>query len=177
MAGKHEPSSGGSFYLSLATAALRFVLVIAALALGVFVLSRAFPSGDEATPITPTQPASPADTETTPPPEVTTEPEAPATHEPSEIALQVLNGTDIGGLAADAAEILETDGYDVRTVDDAQSKPYEVTEIFFKRAFETDATILRDQYFPGAELQDTAPDAQISITIILGEDYATEQGA
>lgn len=177
MAGKHEPSSGGSFYLSLATAALRFVLVIAALALGVFVLSRAFPSGDEAAPITPTQPVSPAATETTPPPEVTTEPEAPATHEPSEIALQVLNGTDIGGLAADAAEILETDGYDVQTVDDAQSKPYEVTEIFFKRAFEADATILRDQYFPGAELQDTAPDAQISITIILGEDYAAEQGA
>lgn len=177
MAGKHEPSSGGSFYLSLATAALRFVLVIAALALGVFVLSRAFPSGDEAAPIAPAQPVSPAGTETTPPPEVTTEPEAPATHEPSEIALQVLNGTDIGGLAADAAEILETDGYDVQTVDDAQSKPYEVTEIFFKRAFEADATILRDQYFPGAELQDTAPDAQISITIILGEDYAAEQGA
>lgn len=176
MAGKHEPSSGGSFYLSLATAALRFVLVIAALALGVFVLSKAFPSGDEAAPITPTQPASPA-AETTPPPEVTTEPEAPATHEPGEIALQVLNGTDIGGLAADAAEILETDGYDVQTVDDAQSKPYEITEIFFKRAFEADATILRDQYFAGAELQDTAPDAQISITIILGEDYAAEQGA
>jgi hypothetical protein len=177
LAGRHEPSSGGSFYLSLATAALRFVLVIAALALGVFVLSRAFPSEDEAAPITPTQPASPAGTETTPPPEVTTEPEAPATHEPGEIALQVLNGTDIGGLAADAAEILETDGYDVQTVDDAQSKPYEVTEIFFKRAFEADATILRDQYFTGAELQDTAPDAQISITIILGEDYAAEQGA
>jgi len=177
LAGKHEPSSGGSFYLSLATAALRFVLVIAALALGVFVLSKAFPSGDEAAPITPTQPASPADAETTPPPEVTTEPEAPATHDPSEIALQVLNGTDIGGLAADAAEILEADGYDVQTVDDAQSKPYEVTEIFYKRAFEADATILRDQYFRGAELQDTAPDAQVSITIILGEDYANAQGA
>ncbi len=176
MAGKHEPSSGGSFYLSLATAALRFVLVIAALALGVFVLSKAFPSGDQAAPITPTQPISPA-TETTPPPEVTTEPEAPVTHEPGEIALQVLNGTNVGGLAADAAEILETDGYDVRTVDDAQSKPYEVTEIFFKRAFEADAAVLRDQYFPGAELQDTAPDAQVSITVILGEDYANEQGA
>lgn len=177
MAGKHEPSSGGSFYLSLATAALRFVLVIAALALGIFVLSKAFPSGDEAAPITPAQPTEPTVTETTPSPEVTTEPEAPATHEPSEIALQVLNGTEVGGLAADAAEVLEADGYDVRTVDDAQSKPYEVTEIFFKRAFEADAGALRDQYFPGAELQDTAPDAQVSITIILGEDYAAAQGA
>lgn len=177
MAGKHEPSSGGSFYLSLATAALRFALVIAALALGVFVLSRAFPSGDEATPIGPTQPASPAATETASPPEVTTEPEPPATNEPSEIAVQVLNGTDVSGLAADAAEILEADGYDIRTVGDAQNKPYAVTEIFFKRAFEADAAILGDEYFPGAELQDTAPDAQVSITVILGEDYAEAQGA
>ena len=177
MAGKHEPSSGGSFYLSLATAALRFVLVVAALALGVFVLSKAFPTGGEATPIAPSQPEPEAATETTPPPEVTTEPEAPVTHEPSEIALQVLNGTDVGGLAADAAEILETDGYDVRTVDDAENKPYEVTEISFKRAFEADAAVLRDQYFQGAELLDAAPDAQAQITIILGEDYATAQEA
>lgn len=175
MAGKHEPSSGGSFYLSLATAALRFVLVVAALALGVFVLSKAFPTGGEAAPLSPSQPASPAGTETTPPPEVTTEPEEPVTHEPSEIRLQVLNGTDEAGLAADAAEVLEVDGYDVRTVDDAPNKPYEVTEIFFKRAFEADAGVLRDQYFGGAELQDTAPDAQVSITIILGEDYAAAQ--
>jgi hypothetical protein len=175
LAGRHEPSSGGSFYLSLATAALRFVLVVAALALGVFVLSKAFPTGGQASPIMPSQQASPTATETTPPPEVTTEPEAPQTHEPGEITLQVLNGTDVAGLAADAADILETDGYDVATVDDAPSKPYEVTEIFFKRAFEADAGVLRDQYFRGAELQDTAPDAQVSITIILGEDYAATQ--
>ncbi len=177
MAGKHEPSSGGSFYLSLATAALRFVLVVAALALGVFVLSKAFPTGDQAAPVTPSQPTSPTAAETTPPPEETTEAQAPATHEPGEIRLQVLNGTDVGGLAADAAEVLEADGYDVATVDDAQSKPYEVTEIFFKRDFEADAEALRDRYFPDAELQDTAPDAQVSITIILGEDYAVAQGA
>jgi hypothetical protein len=176
LAGKHEPSSGGSFYLSLATAALRFVLVVAALALGVFVLSKAFPTDGAATPIRPSQPSSPAATET-PPPEVTTEPEAPETHEASEISLQVLNGTDVAGLAADAAEVLEADGYDVATVDDAPSKPYAVTEIFFKRAFEGDAGVLRDQYFQGAELQDTAPDAQVSITVILGEDYVAAQEA
>ena len=177
MAGKHEPSSGGSFYLSLATAALRFVLVVAAIALGVFVLSRAFPTGDQASPVAPLQPVSPTATETTPPSEVTTEPEAEPTHDPSEIALQVLNGTDVAGLAADAAEVLEADGYDVRTIDDAPSKPYAVTEIFFKRRFETDAGVLRDQYFQGAELQNTAPDAQVSITVILGEDYAVAEEA
>jgi hypothetical protein len=177
LAGKHEPSSGGSFYLSLATAALRFVLVVAALALGVFVLSKAFPTDGAASPIGPSQPSSPAATETTSPPEVTTEPEEQVTHEPSEIRLQVLNGTDVAGLASDAAEVLEADGYDVATVDDAPSKPYAVTEIFFKRAFEADAGVLRDQYFQGAELQDTAPDAQVSITVILGEDYAGAQEA
>ena len=40
MAGRHEPPSRTSFYLSVATAALRAVLVVAALALGVFILSK-----------------------------------------------------------------------------------------------------------------------------------------
>ena len=172
MAGRHEPSSGGSFYLSLATAALRAALVIAAFALGIFVLSKAFPSGGEAVPITPTQTTPPPATGASPAPEVTTEPETPPTHEPSEIAIQVLNGTDVQGLAEDTAALLEDEGYEVTTIEDAQNKPYEVTEIFFKKRFEADAEVLRDSYFPGAELQDTAPDAPEDITVIVGLDYA-----
>jgi hypothetical protein len=176
LAGRHEPSSGGSFYLSLATAALRAILVVAALALGIFVLSRAFPSGEEAAPVTPGGPATTAPpAETSPPPEQTT-PDAPQTHEPSEVSIQVLNGTDVAGLGAETAEVLEAEGYDVPTIEDAQNKPYEVTEIFFKRQFEADAQALRDRFFPGAELQNTAPDAAVSITVILGLDYAQAQG-
>lgn len=176
MAGRHEPSSGGSFFLSLATAGLRALLVIAALALGIFVLSKAFPSGGEAAPITPTQTTPPPATGTSPAPDVTTEPQEPATNEPGDIRIQVLNGTDISGLAESTGEALQDDGYDVQTFGDAQNKPYEVTEIFYKRRFEADAAVLRDTYFPGAELMDTAPDAQVDVTVIIGEDYAAAQG-
>jgi hypothetical protein len=176
LAGRHEPSSGGSFYLSLATAALRAILVIAALALGIFVLSRAFPSGEEAAPVTPGgAPTTAPPTGTSPAPDATT-PEAPPTHQPSEISIQVLNGTDAAGLGQDTAELLEDEGYDVPTIGDAQNKPYEVTEIFFKRRFEADAAVLRDRFFPGAELHNTAPDAAVAITVILGLDYAQGQG-
>ncbi|MDQ4005206.1 MAG: hypothetical protein M3135_02760, partial [Actinomycetota bacterium] len=86
----------------MATAVLRAGLVVAALALGLFVLSKAFPSGDEGTATVP-----PGGTETAPP--VSPSPTAPATsptggggggggtteepRDPSEVELQVLNGS------------------------------------------------------------------------------------
>lgn len=177
MAGRHEPSSGGSFWLSLVTAALRAALVVAAFVLGIFVLSRAFPTGGEGAPVTPSETGAPGGA-TSPAPEVTTEsPAAPATHEPGEIMVQILNGTDVQGLAEDTAGVLEDDGYDVQTIGDAQNKPYEISEIFFKRRFEADAQALAETYFPGAELKDTAPDADVSITVILGVDYAEQQAS
>lgn len=150
--------------------------MVAAFALGIFVLSRAFPTGGEGAPVTPSETTPPAGA-TSPAPEVATESPAPTTREPSEIRVQVLNGTDVQGLADDTAGLLEDEGYDVREIADAQNKPYEITEIFFKRGFEADAQALADTYFPGAELKDTAPDAPVSITVILGLDYAEQQGA
>jgi hypothetical protein len=184
LAGRHEPSSRGSFYLSVATAGLRAVLVIAAVVLGVFVLSRAFPTGGEAIiPTTPDQaPTSPAPTSPAPTGDQgggdggggAGQPEA---HDPSEIRLQILNGTDVSGLAADTQVTLEEQGYRVVTVGDAQDKPVERTTISFKRDYRADARVLRDQLFADAQLETAAPDADAHITITLGTDYAESQGA
>jgi hypothetical protein len=180
LAGRHEPGSGGSFYLSLATAALRAVLVVAAVVLGVFVLSRAFPSDDQVTPpTTPGQgePTSPAPT--SPSATETPDGEQPVqeTHDPAEIRMQILNGTEVGGLAADTQATLEDAGWNVVTVGDAQNKPVEITIITFARRYRADAEVLEAEFFPGAELQQAAPDADADITVTLGVDYAEAQGA
>jgi hypothetical protein len=177
LAGRHEPGSRGSFYFSLATAALRAVLVLAAVVLGVFVLSKAFPTGGEASvPVTPDEMA------TTPAP---TTPPADGeetggggggggqleTHDPADIRVQVLNDTDVSGLAADTAALLEDEGYQVPTVDDYQGS-VEQTTIFFRPPFRLDAQALRDSTFTTAQLEEADPDLRgVDLTVVLAEDY------
>jgi hypothetical protein len=173
LAGRHEPSSGGSFYLSVATAALRAALVIAAFALGIFVLSKAFPGSEATAPSTPqgsTSP-SPQPTESSPGPQASTEPQPSETHDPNEVTVQILNGTDVGGLAEDTAMLLEDEGYDVPTFGNAQ-QDYDATQIFYRPAFQADAESLQQRFFPTAELSKGAPNANADITIVLEADYS-----
>jgi hypothetical protein len=157
----------------LATAALRGLLVVAALALGFFVLSKAFPSGDE--PL-----ATPSGTAGSPLPTVSPSPAESPTRDvqeprdPGEIRVQVLNGTEVSGLASDTAETLEEAGYDIVTVADAESA-YEVTTIFHTPKFRLDAQILRDNYFQTAVLEVADPDVKADITVNIGSDYVDSQ--
>ena len=172
MAGRHGPPSQTTFYLSLATAALRGLLVAAALALGFFVLSKAFPSGDTTPTSTPG-----GQQETTAVPPVSPSPSevptrnVPETKDPSEITVQVLNGTDISGLASDTAQILEEAGYQISTIADAATS-YEVTTIFHVPKRKADAQLLRDAFFPGAVLEVAGDDIKVDITVNVGADYA-----
>jgi LytR cell envelope-related transcriptional attenuator len=181
LAGRHEPGSRGSFYLSLATAALRAVLVVAAVVLGVFVLSKAFPSGDQGTvPVTPDETAT-SPTPTTPPADGEQGGGGgggqPETHDPADIRVQVLNDTDVSGLAADTAALLEEEGYQVPTVDDYQGD-VERTTIFFRPPFRADAEALRDSMFPTAQLEEADPDLRgVDLTVVLAEDYVEAQEA
>ena len=172
MAGRHEPPSQTTFYLSLATAALRGLLVVAALALGLFVLSKAFPSGD--TPPTTTPGGQETLTTASPiSPLPTDQPtrEVPEPKDPSEITLQVLNGTDVSGLASDTAQLLEDQGYQISTIADAQTS-YEVTTLFHKPKAKADAQFLADAIFPGALLEVAGDDIKVDITVNIGADYA-----
>ena len=175
MAGRHGPPSQTTFYLSLATAALRGLLVVGALALGFLVLSKAFPPGDSAPVSTPgdqeetltltTAPTSPAPTGKQSPRG------QPTPLDPSEITLQVLNGTDVSGLAASTAETLEQEGYQISTIADAETT-YEVTTLFHKPKRKADAQLLRDAFFPGAVLEVADESVKVDITVNIGADYA-----
>jgi hypothetical protein len=178
LAGRHEPKATGSFYLSLATAALRGALLVAAVVLGVFVLSRAFPSTGEDTP-----PVAPAETPTEAPteepggggmasPRAGQEPEEPPP--PEDVTLQVLNGTDADGLAAEAADMLEAEGYQIDNIDNA-NQSYEVTTLFFHPRSEAAATALQTDFFPDAQLEEGARDLAVDVSVILGADYAAAQ--
>lgn len=175
MAGRHEPPSQTTFYLSLATAALRGLLVVGALALGFLVLSKAFPSGDGAPVTTPGEQQETLTTLPTPPPETETPGRTPPSPlDASEITIQVLNGTDVSGLASDTAELLEEAGYQISTIADAETS-YDVTTIFHKPKRKVEAQILQGGFFPTATLEVADEDVKVDITVNVGADYAATQ--
>jgi LytR cell envelope-related transcriptional attenuator len=178
---KHEPSSSSSFVISLATAALRGILVVAALVVGILILSRAFPTGGSAG--APTVP-SPTETEEPQTPTQTQTPTAPPTQadecpDAAEVPpIQVLNGTTVTGLAADAAERLVQMGYKVpeAAISNAASSDYQTSIVLAKRAEAQAADCLAQEEFRGAEREVQDQDAEYDITVILGVDYANRQG-
>jgi len=183
VAGSHEPGSQGSFYLSLATAGLRFVLVIAAVVLGIFVLTRAFPTAGEQAPSGSQQPTvapspSPSPTES-PAEDEGEEPPAEEQVQLEGVAVQVQNGSSTTGLAAETAERLqERTGVTIEEIGNA-SRNYETTTIFFQRGFRAEAEELRRVFFDGnAEIARASSDAaaDVELIVVLGEDYAESQG-
>jgi hypothetical protein len=171
--GRHEPPSRASFWASLATAALRAALVAAAVILGVFVLSRAFPTAGQAPSVT-ESPTTPVEETESPAAPTEESPAAPEPRNPSRVTLQVLNGTDVTGLAAETAELLEQEGYNIITITDAD-RAYETTTLFYHPDAEVDAQSLQQNFFPEAVLERSAPDAEVDVTVILGDDYAAAQ--
>jgi hypothetical protein len=133
------------------------------------------PTGSES--VEPTDPASPTETQS-PAPEL--EPQVDG------VMIQVLNGTDAAGLAAQAEQFLLAKGYDsALPPDDAAQKGVPDTIVYFRTGDdaeqnEVDAANLAKKYLKGVEATvkplnaaldaDVAPKAQI--VIVLGQDYA-----
>lgn len=180
MAGKHEPESKGSFYLSLATATLRAGLVIAAVVLGIVVLSRAFPSAETGGQGQPQSQPSPVIPTTVPPESPTAGPspvvESPVPTESPEVAgvqIQVQNGTNETGLAATSAEQLEELGYVVESVGNA-ARNYEQSTLFYRKDSQVEAEHLNATYFGGAALLERKQGEEnpdIRIIVVLGLDF------
>lgn len=178
MTGKHEPESKGSFYLSLATATLRAGLVIAAIVLGIVVLSKAFPSADTGGE-TPSAQPSPVIPTTSPTEEPIVGPSPVETPDPTEspevtgVAIQVQNGTNETGLAAETAEQLEGLGYVVEGVGNA-ARNYEQSTLFFRRDSRAEAEHLNTTFFEGAaalERKQGDQNPDIRIIVVLGLDF------
>lgn len=179
MAGRHEPASRGSFYVSLATAGLRFALVIAAVVLGIFVLTRAFPTASERTPQgqEPTAAPSPSPSPMTSPTQAQPTPTEEAVTLRG-VTVEIQNGTSTTGLAAETADKLKKDlGVRIAKIGNA-SRDYEATTIFFQQGSREEARELRRAFFGGnAELERTSGDtaAEAQLVVVLGMDYAESQ--
>lgn len=169
MAGKHEPPSTGSFYLSVATSTLRAAIIVAAIVLGGVVLANAFPGTVAETPRT--------GVTTTPGPSPTptgTRPASPAPAVEGAI-LQVLNGTSIDGLATETAGCLRDAGAVIP--DENLGEPpedYAITTLLFVPGQRPLAEVLEGRFFPearvvGRQVDPDFPDVQV--TVILGDDY------
>lgn len=162
----------------MTTATLRAGLVVAAVVLGVFVLSKAFPTGSDdgprAQPPVPTTPTeSPEPTES--PPDQMPTPEPGRSPEVQGVPIQVQNGTDETGLAAATAEDLQALGYSIESVGNAP-RNYDETTLFFQKGSRLEAEHLRDTFFGGqAVLERIAGDQNpdIRLVVVLGFDYAT----
>jgi hypothetical protein len=183
VSGRHETGSRSGFYISVTTAVLRAGLVIAAVVLGVFVLTKAFPEGGTeaqtqtpgSTTPSPTDAASPpATVAPTTSPGQTQSPAAPVNLDGATV--QVLNGTNEDGLAAATAQNLEQLGVEILGVGNA-ARTYPITTLFYRPSdSQALADALAQAQFPGAKLEPATnnlePDVQV--TVVLGEDYAAQ---
>ncbi|WP_299952289.1 LCP family protein [uncultured Modestobacter sp.] len=110
------------------------------------------------------------DAEPEAPAEETTTPEAPATAAPSDVSVEVYNGSGTSGLAGSAGTALTGAGFDVTLTANADSSDYTVTEVRYAAGDEALANTLLAQV-PGATL--TAADDATSGTVqlVLGSDF------
>lgn len=178
MAGKHEPSSHASFYLSLSTAALRAALVIGAVVLGIFVLAKAFPTGGDRSIEVPPAAEDPQEDATEPPPDDGQDEQTGGGTTPppdlSGLEIQVLNGTDVSNLAGCTAQALEQEETFQGVTTGDSTQPYERSTIFHLRRARAAAEYLQRTYFANAELMAAATGAEVPLSIVLGDDYADQ---
>lgn len=178
MPGKHAPDSPASFYWSLARAATG---AAAALGLVVAIVLVAVNSRDGSPAATPTETgtgrATPTQVRTTEPtdePTTVTSPTEEQLVPRARIRVDVLNGTDTAGLAADTAEDIRSEGYERILVGnaDADGRPYRTT-IFYEEGFEDEAQRLLADVPSLLRIRPKRATTQGegNLTVILGDDY------
>ncbi|MGK5113044.1 MULTISPECIES: LCP family protein [unclassified Geodermatophilus] len=97
-------------------------------------------------------------------------PEAPATVAPAEVSVDVLNGSGISGLAADAATDLEAGGFVVASTGNADSSDYEQTIVRYAAGDEALATTLAGA-IPGAVAEASEDATSGTVQLVLGTDF------
>lgn len=159
----------------MGTGALRLAIVVALVAGGALILTRAFPeAGAGATPTrSPSPTATPTSSPTATAPPRTFEPEPP-----EKVRFAVYNGTFQVGAAGETQQRLEDEGFRAaQDADDWPEKPIARTVVYFVAGGQAkaDATFVRDRYFPGARVQRYPQDGpeldpRAEVVILIGED-------
>jgi hypothetical protein len=179
LAGKHEPPTRTSFYLSLSASTLKVGIVIAALVGGVFVIAKAFP-GNTSESFLPSPKAGVTHTTPSASPTTPRTTKAPTRHANKNIVVLVLNGSGGTGLAGLFSNTLKNADFQVKTPANA---PRRATTIIYYRSdskadYSADAEALKAKYFndlKGVVVRkapsSVPPDVNIEVT--LGTDFAS----
>lgn len=166
----------------------RIVVIVALLVVGAAVLANGFadggsalqpgggPSGSAAASETPSgSPSAPTSPTASP---------TPAPQDPSEVLIQVFNGTNVTGLGATAETFLEGKGYTINAgALDAPSKPVAKTIVYYRGGAdaaqnESNATRMAKKYFKGAKVMELDPgiddlvEKTTQLAVVVGDDYA-----
>jgi LCP family protein required for cell wall assembly len=97
-------------------------------------------------------------------------PAPPATVAPSEVSVDVFNGSGISGLAAEAAGELEAAGFTVGSTGNADSTDYSTTTIRYAAGDEALAATLAAQ-IPGSVSEVSGDATSGTVQLVLGEDF------
>ncbi len=174
MAGKHEPSTKTSFYISLATSTLRALVIAGAVVIGAVVLSKGFAEtpnkalGGGGTTAVHTTP--PGTTPSTHPPS-TRPPTTPKSPPIKGVTVQIYNGAGTAHLASSQQTKLQTAGYQVLGIGNA---PHSATTIiYYVSTAKAAADYLKTNFYPNATEQPAPSQYRTSkLTVILGADFS-----
>jgi hypothetical protein len=151
----------------MASSTLKAVILVAVVVVGVILLRNGFPestgapigAGTSSSSTSPGQSGSP------------TASASASVRPPKEVRVQVLNGTSVGGLAADVTIVLRGDGY--KTAGQGNAPTTNKTTVYYQEGYQAEAQELAQKRFPGARVR-PAPDSvpkRVNIQVILGQDF------
>jgi hypothetical protein len=174
VAGKHEPPTRRSFYLSVTTTTIRAIVLAAAVVIGAVVLSKGFASDasqsftPQPTQTTPSASGTPSGT-----PSPSSHPTTPASPPVKGVTVQVLNGTHTANLASNTKTQLEQAGYTVTGTGNSATA-YQTTTIYYASGSKAAADYMKSAFFPGASVKPTTASigSGSKLTVILGSDFA-----
>ena len=85
--------------------------------------------------------------------------------------IQVLNGTDSTGLAAEQASRLKRAGYKVKLVEQSPT-PYTRTTIYYKAGAKANAEAMKQRFYPNALVKPkpSSISAPVTLSVFLGAD-------
>lgn len=175
----HEPPTTRSFYFSLTTTALRWVIVVALVVGGAILIRNAFPGNASAGLAPSSKTSSPAGS-----PSASHSPSPSGHRSPSPspqihgVVVAVQNGTATAGLAATTTQLLQRAGYTTKLPQNAALTA--TTFVYYRSDTKAAATYLRDRFFPGAKLAImpsslASPLPTVQIVVVLGADFASGQ--
>jgi len=146
----------------------RIVILVAAVAVGIFVLKQAFPTNLSQA-ITTRRPSPPASPTVGAHPTTSSSPTRKA--KVKGVVVQVLNGSGTTGLAASTSQMLKSHGYAVKLPGNTKTTP--TTTVYYRPDSLPEATLLRNRYFPGVPLKQfpLSFPRNIQVIIVLGADF------